>query len=196
MQKNFFGVADITGAFFAGLIIANTEKAEYLQERFNTISYLLLSPVFFASIGLKVVLPKMDSTIVIFSVLLVIVAVVTKIIGCGFGAKICHYKNYQCRRIGVGMISRGEVALIVANKGMALGLLGSVFLGPVIIMVVLTTIVTPVLLKIIFRKGPDLPVPKEQEISSFYENMGEKTVKYRRKSLTAGIEFWIPHILN
>ena len=103
-----------------------------------------------------------------------IVAVVTKIIGCGFGAKICHYKNYQCRRIGVGMISRGEVALIVANKGMALGLLGSVFLGPVIIMVVLTTIVTPVLLKIIFRKGPDLPVPKEQEISSFYENMGEK----------------------
>ena len=172
--EEFFGVADITGAFFAGLIIANTEKAEYLQERFNTISYLLLSPVFFASIGLKVVLPKMDSTIVIFSVLLVIVAVVTKIIGCGFGAKICHYKNYQCRRIGVGMISRGEVALIVANKGMALGLLGSVFLGPVIIMVVLTTIVTPVLLKIIFRKGPDLPVPKEQEISSFYENMGEK----------------------
>ena len=172
--EEFFGVADITGAFFAGLIIANTEKAEYLQERFNTISYLLLSPVFFASIGLKVVLPKMDSTIVIFSVLLVIVAVVTKIIGCGFGAKICHYKNYQCRRIGVGMISRGEVALIVANKGMALGLLGSVFLGPVIIMVVLTTMVTPVLLKIIFRKGPDLPVPKEQEISSFYENMGEK----------------------
>ena len=72
------------------------------------------------------------------------------------------------------MISRGEVALIVANKGMALGLLGSVFLGPVIIMVVLTTIVTPVLLKIIFRKGPDLPVPKEQEISSFYENMARK----------------------
>ena len=174
VAEEFFGVADITGAFFAGLIIANTQKAEYLQERFNTLSYLLLSPVFFASIGLKVVLPEMNTTIVIFSVLLVIVAIVTKIVGCGFGAKLCHYKNYQCKRIGVGMISRGEVALIVANKGMALGLLSSVFLGPVIIMVVLTTIITPVLLKIIFRKGPDMAVPKEQQISSFYENMGEK----------------------
>lgn len=160
--EEFFGVADITGAFVAGLIIANTHQAEYIQHRFGIISYLLLSPVFFASIGLKVVLPKMSATVVIFSVLLVIIAIVTKVVGCGLGAKICHYKNYQCKRIGVGMISRGEVALIVANKGMALGLLGSAFLGPIIIMVVLTTIVTPVLLKIIFRQGTDAPAAREK----------------------------------
>ena len=92
------------------------------------------------------------------------------IIGCGLGAKACGYKPYQYKRIGVGMVSRGEVALIVASKGASLGLLGTAFLGPVIIMVVVTTIITPILLKIVFKKGPDLPVPKEQEESSYYED--------------------------
>ena len=85
-------------------------------------SYLLLSPVFFASIGLKVNLPQMSVSIIMFAVVLTVVAVLTKIVGCGLGAKICGYKNYQAKRIGVGMISRGEVALIVASKGSALGL--------------------------------------------------------------------------
>ena len=128
-----FGVADITGAFIAGLIISNTNKSMFVRIKFDTISYMLLSPVFFASIGLKVVLPEMTPAIIWFSVVLVIVAIVTKVIGCGIGAKVCGYQNYQAKRIGVGMISRGEVALIVASKGTALGLLGGNFLGPVVI---------------------------------------------------------------
>lgn len=167
--EHVFGVADITGAFIAGLIISNTERSVFIETKFDTLSYMLLSPVFFASIGLKVVLPKMNITIVAFSVLLVIVAILTKIIGCSLGAKACRYKNYQCKRIGVGMISRGEVALIVASKGAALGLLGGNFLGPVVIMVVITTIITPVLLKIVFKKKPDQPVPSGQQLSSYYE---------------------------
>lgn len=169
IAEEVFGVADITGAFIAGLIISNTERSTFIQIKFDTLSYMLLSPVFFASIGLKVILPKMSANIIIFAVLLVIVAIVTKIIGCGLGAKMCHYKNYQCKRIGVGMISRGEVALIVASKGEALGLLGANFLGPVIIMVVITTIITPVLLKIVFKNGPTHPIPKGTELSSYYE---------------------------
>ena len=70
--------------------------------------------------------------------------------------QMCGYKNYQCARIGVGMISRGEVALIVASKGEALGMLGGNFLGPVIIVVVITTIITPILLKIVFKSGPNV----------------------------------------
>lgn len=169
IAEEAFGVADITGAFIAGLIISNTERSTFIQIKFDTLSYMLLSPVFFASIGLKVILPKMNVNIIIFAVLLVIVAIVTKIIGCGLGAKMCHYKNYQCKRIGVGMISRGEVALIVASKGEALGLLGANFLGPVIIMVVVTTIITPVLLKIVFKNGPTHPIPEGTELSSYYE---------------------------
>lgn len=114
-----FGVADITGAYIAGLIFANTCRVAYLQDRFDTLSYALLSPIFFASIGLKVVLPEMSTTILLFAVLLVLWAVVSKVVGCGLGAKLCRYSNQDALRIGVGMISRGEVALIVANNGIA-----------------------------------------------------------------------------
>lgn len=156
-----FGVADITGAFIAGLIISNTSRSAFVASKFDTLSYMLLSPIFFASIGLKVVLPKMSVAVVVFSVLLCIIAILTKIVGCGLGAKICGYENYQCKRIGVGMISRGEVALIVASKGEALGLLGSNFLGPVIIVVVITTIITPILLKFVFKSSPANAQPSD-----------------------------------
>ena len=172
----WFGVADITGAFIAGLIISKTQKTQFLASKFDTLSYLLLSPVFFASIGLKVELPNMTASIVLFAVILVVVAILTKVIGCGLGAKVCGYQNYQCWRIGIGMISRGEVALIVASKGAQLGLLGSAFLGPVVVVVVITTIITPILLKPVFRRGP-VTVSPEMEIipesESFSRNYEE-----------------------
>jgi Kef-type K+ transport system membrane component KefB len=166
-----FGVADITGAFFAGLIISCTQRSQYLASKFDVLSYAYLSPLFFASIGLQVTLPEMNMTIVAFALILIVVAILTKVVGCGLGAKLCKYQNYQCARIGVGMISRGEVALIVANKGMGIGLMGSSFLGPVILMVVATTIITPVLLKVVFRWGPNQPAAVETtESNVFVEN--------------------------
>lgn len=177
IAEDVFGVADITGAFIAGLIVSNVRRATYLESKFDTLSYLLLSPVFFASIGLKVVLPEMSAAIVGFAVALTIVAILTKVVGCGLGAKMCGYKNYQVKRIGVGMISRGEVALIVASKGDALGLMSPEFLGPVIIVVVITTIVTPILLKIVFAPGtapvPEQNVPEDKMVTSYYENAAE-----------------------
>ncbi len=161
--EEFFGVADITGAFFAGLAISGTNKADYVTKRFDTLSYLLLSPIFFASIGLKVVLPKMNLEIVLFTVIICLVAVLTKVIGCGLGAKICKYSNKEALQIGVGMISRGEVALIVANKGEAVGLMSDKFFAPIVIMVVLTTIITPVLLKLVFKDKNDAGKAEEKE---------------------------------
>lgn len=152
IAEEFFGVADITGAFLAGLIISNTVKKHYINQRFETMSYLLLSPIFFASIGIKVVIPEMSMSIILFSVVLLIVAVATKIIGCGLGAKLCKYTNEEAIQIGTGMVSRGEVALIVASKGAALGLMSAEQFGPIVIMVVITTIVTPILLKFAFRE--------------------------------------------
>lgn len=154
IAEEFFGVADITGAYIAGLIISMTQKEGYLSSRFDILSYIYLSPIFFASIGLKVILPNMTGTIIAFAVVLTIVAILTKVIGCGLGAKLCHYENYQALRIGVGMISRGEVALIVASKGAALGLMGSQLMGPVVIVVIITTIIAPILLKPVFKRGP------------------------------------------
>lgn len=173
--ERLFGVADITGAFIAGLVLSCTQRTQYLASKFDVISYAYLSPIFFASIGLQVTLPAMSASVILFSVILVLVALLTKVLGCGFGAKLCRYKNYQCARIGVGMISRGEVALIVASKGMALGLMGSNFLGPVILMVVITTVITPILLKFVFRWGPAITPPVEGGFSENYEELN----KYR-----------------
>lgn len=169
--EEFFGVADITGAFAAGLIISTTSKAKYIELKFAPLSYLLLTPIFFASIGLEVELPEMNATIVIFSILLVVVAVLTKWIGCGLGAKLCGLKGHQCEQIGVGMVCRGEVALIVADKGAALGLMPEVFFGPVIIMVVATTILTPILLKFAYRKSDAYEDMQESSLVDRYDEV-------------------------
>ena len=152
IAEEFFGVADITGAFIAGLILSGTERKHYVLSRFETTSYMLLSPIFFASIGIKVTIPEMSKDVIIFSLLLIVIAIISKILGCGLGAKLCKYKNSEALQIGTGMVSRGEVALIMANKGNALSLMGSIFFGPVVIMVVVTTIITPILLKLVFHK--------------------------------------------
>mgnify|MGYP000000544497 FL=1 len=169
--EHFFGVADITGAFAAGLIISTTSKAKYIEVKFAPLSYLLLTPIFFASIGLSVELPKMTSTIIIFSILLVVVAVFSKLLGCGLGAKLCGLKGHQCEQIGVGMVCRGEVALIVANKGTTLGLMPEIFFGPVIIMVVATTILTPILLKFAYRETGAYEELQESPLVDRYEEV-------------------------
>lgn len=171
VAEEFFGVADITGSFIAGLIISNTQKTKYIASRFSTLSYMLLSPMFFASIGLKVSLPEMTTAIIVFSVVLVIVACLTKVVGCGLGALLCHYSKSESLQIGVGMISRGEVALIVANKGNAVGLMSSNILGPIIIMVVATTIVAPIFLKIVFSSKHKETVPQQSELARGFEEL-------------------------
>ncbi|MEE1076540.1 MAG: cation:proton antiporter [Acutalibacteraceae bacterium] len=150
MSEIVFGVADITGAYIAGLILSNTSKHNYLESRFSTLSYMLLSPIFFASIGLKVELPEMSSLIIIFAILLAVIAILSKMVGCGIGAKICGFDTKECLQIGAGMVSRGEVALIVADKGLSLGLMDKELFAPIVIVVVATTIIAPVILKFVF----------------------------------------------
>ncbi|MCI7159167.1 MAG: cation:proton antiporter [Flintibacter sp.] len=148
-----FGVAGIIGAFFAGLMISNTTRATYINSRCETLSYMFLSPIFFASVGLKVSLEYMDWNTAVLTLIITLVAIVTKIIGCGISARICRYTTDESLRIGVGMVSRGEVALIVANKGIASGMMSQVFLAPVVLMVVVTTVITPVMLRAVYPKN-------------------------------------------
>ena len=169
LSEKLFGVADITGAYFAGLIICNTQETKYITNRFETLSYMLLSPIFFASIGIMVELPSMSVTIVLFSVVMLVVAIITKIVGCGAGARLCGYTKQESMQIGVGMISRGEVALIVASKGSAMGLLSAVYFGPTIIVVIITTIITPILLKVVFANNKGLDKMVQSDLVDRYE---------------------------
>lgn len=174
ISEAFFGVADITGAYIMGVIFAGTPKVAYLQNRFDTLSCMLLSPVFFASIGLKVELPQMSRTIILFSLLLIAVALVSKVIGCGLGAKLCGYSGKDSLRVGVGMVSRGEVALIVANKGISSGLMKEEFFGPVVLVVIVTTVVTPILLKLVYKsKEKDYSDLEESALVNRYEDLAD-----------------------
>lgn len=148
ISEVYFGVADITGAYFAGLILCNvTETKSYIASKINITSYMFFTPIFFASIGIKTVITGMSQELILFTLALLIVAILSKIVGCGLGAKICGFSNMDSLAIGVGMISRGEVALIVAQKGEQAGLISPTLFPAIVLVVIVTTLITPILLK-------------------------------------------------
>lgn len=158
ISERFFGIADITGAYFAGLMLCTTKVGMFVEDRVGIASYILFSPVFFASIGIKTSLSGMNGNMIVFSLLLLGVALLTKVVGCGLGAKICKYTNSEALQVGVGMISRGEVALIVAQKGYQCGLLNETLFAPIVLVVIVTTLITPILLKLVMREKPEMTV--------------------------------------
>lgn len=152
IAETYFNVADITGAFMAGLAISDTQRREYIAQRTEVLGYAVFSPIFFASIGLRVSLPSMNFGLIVFSLILLFVASSTKIVGCGLAAKLFKFNNSEALQIGVGMMTRGEVALIIANKGANMGIMSDIFFGPIVIVVIATAILTPTLLKVVFSK--------------------------------------------
>lgn len=156
ISEVYFGVANITGAFITGLIVSAVGyKKEEIMGTVDDVSYAFLAPVFFASIGLKLVLPKMGITIILYAIVLSVVAILSKIIGCGLGARLFKFNKKEAFQIGSGMVSRGEVALIVANKGVKLGMMSSAIFAPILIVVIVTTVISPILLKIAFKESSE-----------------------------------------
>lgn len=172
-----FGVTDITGAFIAGMIISNTDRTHIITKKFEILSYLLLSPIFFASIGIGLEINSLSKGEIIFTVALTIVAIITKIVGGAIGVKISGYKNRESLQVGIGMVSRGEVALIVANKGLSVGLISQQGLVPVVIMVIVAAIITPILLKIIFSKDDEATVEEPNQLVKDYIDVTSERVE-------------------
>ena len=152
IAQKFFGIADITGAYCAGIVLCTIKDTEYVEKKIDISSYMLFGPIFFASIGLKTDLSGLTLSILGFSVCFIIVALLCKVIGCGLAAKICGYDWMDSLRTGAGMMTRGEVALIVAQKGLAAGVLDSVYFPAVILLIIVSSIVTPIVLKSLFAE--------------------------------------------
>ena len=152
VAEHFFGIADITGAYLAGIILCNIRSSKYIVEKIDVSSYMLFGPIFFISIGLKAEISGLTMHILLFTLVFLLVALLSKVIGCGLAAKFCRFSNRDSLRIGVGMMARGEVALIVAQKGLAEGLLNPEYFTPVIILVIVSSIVTPIVLKLLYKK--------------------------------------------
>lgn len=152
IAEKFFGIADITGAYVAGIILCSIKDSDFIAHETDTNSYMLFGPIFFASIGLKTNIDNIDASILLFAVGFVIVALVCKIIGCGLMAKICGFRFSDSLKIGVGMMTRGEVALIVAQKGLSVGLLTPVYFTAVILLIIVSSISTPIVLKVLYAR--------------------------------------------
>lgn len=146
-----FGIADITGAYFAGVMLCQSKIRDYVDVKIHDVSTVFFSCIFFASVGLKVTLGGMTLKVWMFAVILTLIAIISKMVGCGLGAKICKFTWKESLQTGVGMISRGEVALIVAEKGRQVGLINEDLFAPIILVVIVTTLITPILLKVVFK---------------------------------------------
>lgn len=154
IAEKYFGIADITGAYVAGIVLCSIQDSDYIAEKMDINSYMLFGPIFFASIGLKTNIDNVTGEILLFSLCFVLVGLVAKIVGCGLMSRVCGFKGLDCVKIGVGMMTRGEVALIVAQKGLSVGLLTPIYFTSVILLIIISSISTPIILKVLYAKHP------------------------------------------
>ena len=158
------GVAAITGAYIAGVLVAQTEFKTQVDAGIHPLTYSMFVPVFFIGIGLQANGRELGDRAA-FAVVLVVVAIVTKAVGCGVFARLFGFTAKESVRVGVGMISRGEVGLIVAGYGLTNGLIDRNVFSASVIMVLVTTMVTPPMLRIVFPRRPPSDVVVEETIA-------------------------------
>lgn len=151
-------MAAITGAFLAGLAFSSGPESERIETDMRTITYGLLVPIFFVSIGLQANGRALSGGDLAFAVAIILVAIVSKILGCGLGALWGGMDRQAALRVGVGMISRGEVGLIVAGVGLNQGLISAQTFTVMVITVLATTLVTPLLLRLTFPRKEEIRV--------------------------------------
>lgn len=153
IAEHYFGIAEITGAFVAGVILCNIQDSSYVDRRVNIGSYLFFGPIFFASIGLKTNLTGITWGLMAFAGAFVAIALLSKIIGCGFAAKITGHTWKESLVCGIGMMTRGEVALIIAQKGIDAGIITAEEFTPVILLIIFSSVLTPIFLKLAFKNS-------------------------------------------
>ena len=152
VADKYFGIADITGAYVAGIILSSLDDSKYIDRKMDVNSYMIFGPVFFASIGLQTDIRSLDTTILVFSLGFVLVGLIAKIIGCGAVGWLTGFKGKNALKIGIGMMTRGEVALIVAKRGLEADMMESKFFTSVILLIITSSILTPILLKLLYKE--------------------------------------------
>lgn len=148
--SELLGIAAITGAYICGLTLSQFIHRDYIEKNVKAISSGFLSLIFFASVGIAADIKGLNFEVVLITLVMFVIAVVGKLFGCGGAAKLFKMSKQECIQIGVGMISRGEVAIITANIGMQNKIISEEIYIPTLIVVILTTVITPALLKIVF----------------------------------------------
>ncbi|MCL2189441.1 MAG: cation:proton antiporter [Defluviitaleaceae bacterium] len=148
-----FGLADITGAYIAGIALCSTRCVETLETKTHGLSYMFFTPIFLANIGIHTSFDGLTGSLILFTVFLIIAAVLSKLIGCGLAARLCGFTQRESLQVGTGMIARGEVSFIVAAKGIAVGYISTLIFPSIIVVVLVTVLIAPLLLKLAFGEN-------------------------------------------
>lgn len=151
ISEELFNVTAIIGAYLTGVVFSKYIFHHTVYKQLNYLSYFIFSPIFFASIGMQTKLGNLNSTLIYFTLILFIGAFLSKFISCFITSKIVGFDFNDSTRIGVGMISRGEVSLIIMNIGISSGILKEHLISPLILVIIFTTVVTPILLALLYR---------------------------------------------
>ena len=146
------GMAAITGSFLAGLMFARCDEKERLEQGISALAYGLFVPIFFVSIGLAVNIRELEAEVLMLTGAIILVAIISKFFGSGLGARWAGFTWRESWQLGAGMVSRGEVGLIVANVGIGAGLVAGSEFSAIVGMVLATTIVTPPMLRALFTE--------------------------------------------
>ena len=154
------GMAAITGTFIAGLMFARTPEKKLIESNLHALSYAFFVPIFFVSIGLSVNLRTMDLNTLWIIVGISVIAILGKIIGAGGGTRICKFSWRESLQLGIGMVSRGEVGLIIAKLGLDSGYLSTEIFSAIVGMILITTLVTPPMLRAAFSLDNKILPPK------------------------------------
>ncbi len=160
------GMAAITGSFIAGLMFARCEEKERLEQGVSALAYGLLVPIFFVSIGLAVNVRDLQAEVLLLTGVIIVIAILSKLFGSGLGARWAGFSWRESWQLGAGMVSRGEVGLIVANVGIGAGLVTGEEFSAIVGMVLASTIVTPPMLRALFaepKKKIDEPAEEGKE---------------------------------
>lgn len=161
----WFGIADITGAYFAGLTLSRLHNRDYIDRRAEQASYMLFSPIFFAMIPIKNMFSSSASNIdgwfILFGILFILAGITGKLVGAGIGAKIGKFSLKDSYRVGLGMMCRAEVCLVCATKGLEAELVDANIMIFIILLILITSFVTPILLKLSYRNEPKLALETE-----------------------------------
>ncbi|MBI5350994.1 MAG: cation:proton antiporter [Chloroflexi bacterium] len=156
-------VAAITGSFIAGVGLSRSEVKNEIVRGIHTLTYSFFVPIFLVGIGLTANMRALSSNDLAFAIVVIVIAIISKIVGCGLGAKVGGMAWGESLRVGVGMISRGEVGLIVASAGITSGIITNSLFTVVIVMVIVSTLVTPPLLRLVFSKSASQTIISKEE---------------------------------
>lgn len=150
-SEKWFSVADITGAFVAGLVLSGTKETNYVDRRSDIMTYMLFSPVFFANIGITTKFSSINTAMILFGIMFIIAGLLGKVVGCSLTARLYKFNTKDSLKIGVGMMARAEVALVCAQKGVDAGIISSDIMPFILILIIISSFATPIILKQLYK---------------------------------------------